>query len=134
MQAGHGKKMKGAGLLKWFLDVFGSLVAQTECNSADEILHVRRIVQTTTKHILHPGTRFLRGAQNRIANAVSNEDAIFRVANKQTSTHVATREIRPHIEFAGVARRHDWLGNSKKVQLITECRFATPAHKQSRIR
>ena len=54
VQSSHREEMKRAGLLERFLDVFRSLMPETEHNSADKILHVRRIIQPTAKRSLHP--------------------------------------------------------------------------------
>src|ERR1043166_5285321 len=121
--------MERAGLLKWFLDIFRSLMPETKHNSADEILYVRRILQPATKCNLHPRARFLRRAQNRIAAAMSNEHAFLGIANKQTSAHVAAREIGAHIEFAGIPGRCDRFRDSKKSEFVAKLRFATPADK-----
>jgi hypothetical protein len=42
------------------------------------------------------------------------------------------REIRTHVELAGIARRPDWLGHSKKFEFIAELRIAAPADEQTR--
>ena len=65
---------------------------------------------------------------------MSNAHAFLRIANKQTSAHVAPREIRAHIEFAGISGRRDRLRDSKKFEFIAEFRFAPPADKPRRAR
>ena len=56
VQTGHGEKMERPGLLERLFDIFGTLAPQTERNSANKTLHVRRIVQTATKHAVQPET------------------------------------------------------------------------------
>src|ERR1700719_3368991 len=124
VQAGDGKEMKRARLLEWFFDVFRGLMSKTERDSADKILHVRRVVQTLTKSALHPGTRFLHRTQNRISTAMPDEHAIPRIANKHTATNVPAREIGAHTESARISGRRDRFRDSEKLQLIAELRIA----------
>ena len=58
---------------------------------------------------------------------MSNEHAFIRIANKQTSMHVAAREIGAHIEFAGIPGRRDRFHDAKKFAFIAKLRFAAPA-------
>src|SRR5947208_12338527 len=110
MQTGNREKMKRARLLKRFFDIFRRLMAQPENNAAQEILHLRRIVESTTNRGLHPGARLLGGPQDRISPATSQQDTVLRIANKKTSSHILTREIRTHIEIAGISRRRNRSG------------------------
>src|SRR5437879_2982453 len=99
--------MKRSRLLKRLFDVLRRLMSQTKNDSAQEILHLRRIVESATNRALHPGPCLLCCAQDRISSAAFQQDAVFRVANKQTSPHILTREIRTHIELARIAPRRD---------------------------
>src|SRR6266487_1041889 len=101
-------------------------MSEAKHDSAKKILHLRRVLQTAAKCVLHPSPRLLRCAHDRVATAVSNQRAVFRIANEKHSTNIAAREIRTHIEFAGISRRRDWLGSSKKLQFITKFRRAFP--------
>ena len=132
MQASHSEEVKRPGLLKRLFDIFRRLVPDPEHDSAQEILHVRRVVQAATNRVLHPFARFLRRAQNRVSTAMSNECTVFWIADKQGSTNVATREIRPHVEFAWISRRCDQSRDSEKPQLIGIFRGAAPADEPGR--
>src|ERR1700737_1475777 len=93
VQTSNGEKMNRSSLLKRFFDVFRRLMAQPENNAAQEILHLRRIVESATNRALHPGPRLLRCSENRISSAAFQQDAVFGIADKQTSPHILTREI-----------------------------------------
>ena len=62
MQTCDSEKVKSAGLLKWFLDVFGCLVPEAQHNPAEKILHLRRVFQPFANCVLHPCARLLRQA------------------------------------------------------------------------
>ena len=107
---------------------------ETKHNSAQKTLHVGRILQPTAKCVLHPGPRLLRRAHDRVATAVSNERAALRVADEEQAANVPAREIRTHIEFAGISWRRDRLGSSKKFKFIAKFRDAFPTHLADRVR
>src|SRR5437016_2019876 len=134
MQTRHRKKMKRPSLLKRFFDVFRCLMPQTERNAAEKILDLWRIIQSPTNHAPHPSPRFLRGSKDWISGAAFQQAAHFRISHKQTSPHILAREIRTHVELAGIPRWRDWLGNSKKFQFIAELWIPPPAHEQRRLR
>src|SRR6266487_6490415 len=134
MQTSDSKKVKRAGLLKRFLNVFGCLVPDAKHDPADKTLHLARALQSPAKRVLHPCPRFLSRMQNRVSTAVSNERAILRIANEQNAANVAAREIRAHIEFAGISRRRDYFRISEKPQFIAKFRRAFPAHLPDRAR
>src|SRR6267378_2667059 len=115
MQTSDREEVKRAGLLKWFLDVFGCLMSEAQHNPAEKILHLRRVLQPSANYALHPCARLLRPAYNGVAAAVPNRCAILRIANKEHSTNVVTRQIRAHIKFAGISRRRDHFRDSKKL-------------------
>src|SRR5262249_59845108 len=58
--------------------------------------------------------------------AGSNQRAILRIANEEHSTDIASREIRAHIEFAGISRRRYRLGSFQQLQFIAKFRRAFP--------
>src|SRR5260370_39593344 len=118
--------MKSSGLLKRFLDVLWRLVPEAKHDSAQKILHLRCVLQTAAKCILHPSPRLLRCAHDRVAAAVSNQRTVFRIANEEHSTNVAAREIRTHIEFAGLSQRRDCLCTSRKLLSVAKWRRALP--------
>src|SRR6266513_5741598 len=126
MQARDRKKVKGTSLLKWFFDVFRCLVPESKHDPTQKILRLRRVLQSSTNCVLHPCPRLLREAQNRVANGVPNQCAVLRIANKEHSANVVTRQIRAHIKFAGVSRRRDDFRDSKKFQFIAEFRSTLP--------
>ena len=132
MQTRDCEQVKGTGLLKWFLDVFGRLMSQSKRDATEKILHLRRIVQATADHALQPGAGFLRSSQNRIARSFAKASPIFSVTNEQTSSHILAREIPTDVELAGIARRLDRLRHSKKFEFIAELRITAPAHEQTR--
>src|SRR5437763_13210323 len=106
--------MQRSSLLKRLLDVVDCLMTQSKHNSADEILHVGRILQRSTKNSLHPSTRNLSGPQNRITSSAFNHAAVFRVTNKQEAMNIESREIRTHIELARISRKRNRFGESEK--------------------
>src|SRR5450631_3306295 len=124
--------MKRSSLLKRFLDVFGRLMSKAERNSADEILHVRRILQHPAQRRLHPSARRVRGAQNWIFSAMPKEHAILGVAHQQTSVNIATCEIRSRIEFAGIARTWNFFGDAEQLQVVAEFWNSAPVHHDGR--
>src|SRR5205823_5451837 len=63
----------------------------------------------------------------------SQQDTVLRIANKKTSSHILTREIRTHIEFPRIARRRNRFGDAEQFQFIAEFGAAAPAHKQRRV-
>ena len=119
--------MQGAGLLKWFLDVFGRLMSQTERNAAKKILRLRRIIKAARDRGLHPDARLLRGAKDRIARILSEQRAVFRISDKQTPAHILPRKIRRHVELALISRRCNRLGNTEQLQLVAQFRIAAPS-------
>src|SRR5437763_6889274 len=54
VQSCDGEQMEGAGLLKWFFDVFRRLMPQTESHPADRSRHFGRIFQIARQDTLHP--------------------------------------------------------------------------------
>src|SRR6267378_8139933 len=60
VQASDSEKVKSAGLLKWFLDVFRCLVPEAKHDSAEKILHLRCVLQSSANCVLHPCARLLR--------------------------------------------------------------------------
>ena len=122
MQASHSEEVKSPCLLKRFFDVFGCLVSKAEHDSAQKILHLRRILQSAAKSVLHPSPRLLRRAHDRVATTVSNQRAVLRVANEEQATNVAAREIGTHIEFAGISWRWYRLSSSKKFKFNVPAR------------
>ena len=128
METGNCEKVQRAGLLEWFFDVLRRLVPQTKHNSAEKILDLWRVLQPSTQRILHPGPRLLRCPHDRVAPTVSNQRAVLRIANEESSTNIAAREISTHIEFAGISRRRDRLGSSKKFQFIAKFGHALPTN------
>src|SRR5438128_12006623 len=95
-------------------------------DSAEKILHLRRVLQTSAKCVLHPSPRLLRCAHDRVATAVSNQRAIFRITNKEHSTKDAAHEVRTHIEFSGNSPRRYRPDGSKKLKFVTEFRHSFP--------
>jgi len=61
-----------------------------------------------------------------------SQRTILRIANKQDSENIATREIRSHVEFTGIPRRRDRFRDSEKPQFVSESRIAAPADLPSR--
>src|SRR6266540_7200961 len=128
MQTSDSKKVKRAGLLKWFLDVFRGLVPETEQDPTEKILNLRRVLQSSANCVLHPCARFLRETQDRVATAVPNQGAVLRITNKEHSTDVVTRKVRAHIEFARISGRRDYFRDSKQLQFVTKFRSAFPTN------
>ena len=126
MQARDRKKVKRTSLLKWLFDVFRCLVPESKHDPTQKILRLRRVLQSSTNCVLHPCPRLLRQAQNRVATAVPNQCAVLRIADKEHSTDVVTRQIRAHIEFTGISRRRDDFRGSEKLQFITKFRRTFP--------
>src|SRR5580765_4091306 len=128
MQAGYSEKMDRAGLLKRLLDVLRCFVPNAKNDSTDEIFYLRRIVQAAAQRVLHPCTRRLCSAQDRIAAAVADQDAVFRITSEEHSTDIMPCQVGTHIEFAGVSWRRDWLDRSKKFQFVAKLRRALPTN------
>src|SRR5262249_27304855 len=126
MQSSDGEEVNRAGLLKRFLDVLRCFVPNAEHDSTDETFYFGRIVQAATQRVLHPCARRLRSAQDRIAAAVVDQRAVFRIAGEEHPTDIVSSEISAHIEFAGVSWPRDWLCNSKEFQFIAKFRRAFP--------
>ena len=125
MQARDRKKVKRPSLLKWFFDVFRCLVPESKHDPTQKILRLRRVLQSSANCVLHPCPRLLRQTQNRVATAVPNQCAVLRI-DKEHSADVVTRQIRAHIEFAGISRRRDDFRGSEKLQFITKFRRTFP--------
>ena len=126
MQTGDSEQVKRAGLLKWFFDVLRRLMPEPEHDSAEKALHFGCVLQSTANRVLHPVARLLRQPQDRIPTTVSNERSILGITNKQQPTNVATRQVRAHVEFAGISWRCDRLGRSSKFQFIAKFRHTAP--------
>ena len=133
MQTSDSEKMKRAGLLERFLDVFRCLVPESKHDSTEKILHLRRVLQPSAKRVLHPGARFLCRMQDRVSTAVANQRAVFWITNKQHATNVPPRKIRAHIEFARISRRRDDFRSSEKPQCIAKFRGSAPADPPHRV-
>ena len=58
---------------------------------------------------------------------MSDQRAIFRIANIKHSMNVAARQICAHIEFAWISRRRDYFCLSEKPQFIAEFWITPPA-------
>src|SRR5437016_2230458 len=61
---------------------------------------------------------------------MSQQDTVLRIANKKTSPHILTCEIRTHIEFARISRRRNRFGDAEQFQFIAEFGAAAQANKQ----
>src|SRR4029453_9784464 len=130
----RGEKVECAGLLKWFLNVFRRFMPDAKHDSADETLYLGRIVQAAAQRILHPCARCLCSAQHRITAAVADQRAVLRITSEEHSTDIMPREISAHIEFAGIPRRRDRFGGTKKFQIIAKLRRAFPTDLPDRAR
>jgi hypothetical protein len=126
MQASDSEKVNRARLLKRLLNVLRCFVPDAKHDSTDETFYLGRIVQAAAQRVLHPCARRLCSAQDGIAAAVADQRAVLRVTSEEHSTDIMPRQVSAHIEFAGVARRADRLGGSKKFQFIAKLRSAFP--------
>src|SRR5437773_12259522 len=128
MQTGDSEQVKSAGLLKRLFNVFRRLMSEPEHDSAKKTSNLGCVFQVAAKRVLHPGPGLLCQPQDRIPTAVSNEYRVLRIANKQQSANVTTRQIGAHVEFAGISRRRDWLSDSRKLQFVAKFRRTAPTH------
>ena len=128
MQTGDSEQVKSAGLLKRLFNVFTRLMSEPEHDSAEKTSNLGCVFQVAAKRVLHPGPGLLCQPQDRIPTAVSNEYRVLRIANKQQSANVTTRQIGAHVEFAGISRRRDWLRGSRKLQFIAKFRRTAPTY------
>src|ERR1051326_8681326 len=101
--------MERAGLLKRLLDVFRSLMAQTEDHAVDRAGDIWRVLEAATNCGLHPSARFLRGSEDSIAAAMIQDDAVLGVTDDQRAMDVLARKVRAHVELPRVARTVDRL-------------------------
>src|SRR4029077_15203604 len=120
VQTSHREEVKRACLLKRFFDVLWSLMAQAQRDDAQKILHLGRIIQTAADRALHPSARALRRAQDRTTSAFAEQNTVFWITNKQTAAGIQAREIRAHVELAGIARQRDRFGDSEKFQFVAK--------------
>src|ERR1051325_11112765 len=134
MQSSDREKVNRAGLLKRLLNIFRCFVPNAQDDSTDEAFYLGRIVQAAAQRVLHPGARRLCRTQHRIAYAVADQRAVFRITSEEHSTDIVACEISVHVEFAGVSWPRNWFGGSKKFQFIAKLRRAFPTHLPNGIR
>src|SRR4029077_3732887 len=126
MQASEGEKVNRAGLLKRLLNVLRCFVPDAKHDSTDETFCLGSIVQAAAQRVLHPCARSLCSAQHRIAAAVADQCAVFRITSEEHSPDIMPCQVSMHIELTGVSWRRVWLGDSKKFQFIAKLRRAFP--------
>src|SRR5438045_5448781 len=104
----------------------------TTDHTVDRASDVRRIFQPATNRGSHPRARFLRRAQDSIADAMGQDDAVFRIAQDQGTMDVLAREISAHVELARIARSIDRLGGAEEFDLVTELDVVPQPHEPLR--